>query len=166
MKKILSILSLLWVLIISGCWWSVDVVEYNDTLVAIVKECTDANQELFQKFEMDKSSIDSIVESLQNNIDICQSLQEKASKLWDYQKDSSLKDWVVDLLEMEVDYLQKFWLTERYRNLDNITDEDKVAYDSIVTSLNEAQNALNQQFINLQEIQEAFAAKYKLKLQY
>ena len=96
---------------------------------------------------------------------ICQNAQEKASKMWDYDKDSSLKDAVVNLLSMEVDYLQKFSETNRYRNMDNLTDEDKEAYNGIVSDLNQAQNLLNQQFTNLQDVQEAFAAKHGLKLE-
>ena len=165
MKKSLSILSLMWILILSWCGWSVDIVEYNDTLVSIVKECTDANQALFQTFQADQATIDSITSSLQSNIDICNEAKKKALVLWDYEKDSSLKDAVVNLLVTEVDYLQKFWLTERYRNIDNLTDEDKADYDWLVSSLNESQNLLNQQFTNLQDVQEGFAAKYGLKLE-
>ena len=83
----------------------------------------------------------------------------------DYDKDSSLKDAVVNLLSMEVVYLEKFWTTQRYRNIDNITDEDKLAYEGLVSDLNEAQNSLNQQFTNLQTVQEAFAVKHGLKLE-
>jgi hypothetical protein len=66
---------------------------------------------------------------------------------------------------MEVDYLQKFSKTSRYRNIDNLTDEDKASYDSIVSELNQSQTLLNQQFINLQDVQEAFAVKHGLKLE-
>ena len=165
MKKSLWLISLLWVIILSGCGWSGNVVEYNDTLVSIVKECTDANQELFQTFQADKSTLDSIAESLQANIEICDKAKAKASELWNFEKDSSLKDAVVNLLSMEVIYLEKFWTTQRYRNIDNITDEDKLAYDGLVSDLNEAQNSLNQQFTNLQTVQEAFAVKHGLKLE-
>lgn len=165
MKKSIWLLSLLWILILSGCGWSGNVVEYNDKLVSIVKECTDANQELFQTFQADKSTLDSIAESLQSNIEICNNAKVKASELWNYEKDSSMKDGVVNLLNMEVTYLEKFWATQRYRNIDNITDEDKSAYDGLVSELNEAQNILNQQFTNLQTIQEEFAVKHWLKLE-
>lgn len=164
MKKGLRLISLLWILILSGCGWSSNVVEYNDTLVSIVKECTDANQTLFQTFQ-NSSTIDSIVDSLQSNIEICNSAKAKASELWNFEKDSSMKDGVVKLLSMEVTYLEKFWATQRYRNIDNITEEDKLAYNWLVSDLNEAQNLLNQEFTNLQTIQEGFAAKHWLNLE-
>lgn len=155
----------MWILILSWCGWTSDVIEYNDSFVAIVKECTDANQTLFQTFQSDWSTLDSIGESLQSNIEICNNAKAKASELWNYDKDSSLKDAVIDLLSMEVVYLEKFWATQRYWNIDNITDEDKAAYDWLVSDLNEAQNTLNQQFTNLQTVQEAFAAKHWLNLE-
>jgi hypothetical protein len=165
MKKIFWLVSLLWVLILSWCWSSTNVIEYNDSFVALVKECTDANQALYQNFNAEWSTIDSITQALQNNISICQDTQAKASQMWDYEKDSSLKDAVVNLLTMEVEYLQKFSETSRYRNMDNLTNEDKELYNWIVSDLNQAQNLLNQQFTNLQDVQEAFAAKHGLKLE-
>ena len=44
------------------------VVEYNDSLVNIVKECTDSTQELFKDFNLDDANIDSSVESAWGNI--------------------------------------------------------------------------------------------------
>jgi hypothetical protein len=76
-----------------------------------------------------------------------------------------LKDAVVELLALEIDYLQKFSSTSRYWNIDNLTEEDREDYNSTVSDLNETQNALNQQFTKLQEVQEEFAAKHALKLE-
>ena len=165
MKKSLWLLSLLWILILSWCGSSTNVVEYNDSFVELVRECTDGNQALFQTYNANSATLDSISQSLQDNISICQNAQAKASQMWDYEKDSSLKDAVVDLLTMEVNYLQKFSETSRYRNIDNLTEEDKIAYNWIVTELNEVQNYLNKQFTNLQDTQEAFAAKHGLNLE-
>ena len=107
MKKFFWILSILWILALSWCGTS-NVVEYNDKFVAIVKECTDANQALYQNYNSELTTLDSIEQSVHDNIIICQWAQEKASKIWNYDGDSSLKDGVVNLLAMEVDYLKKF----------------------------------------------------------
>ena len=85
--------------------------------------------------------------------------------MWDFDKDSSLKDAVVDLLSSEVEYLKKFSTTSRYWNIDNITEEDKVAYESIVNDLYQSEEVLNSKFTSLQGTQEAFAAKHGLKLE-
>lgn len=164
MKKSIWLISLLWILTLSWCGSS-NVVEYNDNFVELVKECTDANQTLYQNFNADWSTVDSIIQTLQENINVCQNAQAKASQMWDYDKDSSLKDAVVSLLTMEVEYLQKFSETSRYRNIDNLTDEDKESYNWIVSDLNQSQVSLNRQFTNLQDVQEAFAAKHGLKLE-
>lgn len=164
MKKSLAILSLA-LLILSGCGKSIDVVEYNDSFVAVVKECTDSTQELFNVFQADDSTIDFIKESLENSITICKNAETKAAKAWDFEKDSSLKDAVVNLLSAEVAYLQKFWSTSTYRNIDDITDADKVAYNSFVNELYLAEESLNNKFISLQDVQEEFAANHWLKLE-
>jgi len=80
MKKGLLILSLSALLILSGCGKSIDVIEYNDSFVAFVKECTDSTQELFNVFQSDDSTIDFIKESLENSITICKNAEIKASK--------------------------------------------------------------------------------------
>jgi hypothetical protein len=73
--------------------------------------------------------LDSIEQYLENNISICQNALTKASQMKDYDGDSSLKDGVTSLLAMEVDYLQKFSSTKPYRNIDNLTEEDKDSYN-------------------------------------
>ena len=165
MKKWILTLSLLLVLILSWCGWTNNLIEYNDTFVALVKECTDSTQALFDTFEKSWSTLDSISEWVQDCINICKNAQEKASKMSDYDKDSSLKDMVVDLLESETEYLKKFWSTERFRNIDELTDEDKTEYDSIVKDLYEEEEKLNEKFVSLQEVQENFAAKHWLNLE-
>ncbi len=165
MKKSLAILALAALSILSWCGKSWNVVEYNDSFVAVVKECTDSTQTLFDVFNLEWSTIDAVKESLDNSINICQNAQTKASKLWDFEKDSSLKDAVVSLLSTEVDYLQKFWLTSPYWNIENITDDDKTAYDWLVNELYQSEEVLNSQFTLLQQVQEAFAAKHWLKLE-
>jgi len=82
MKKVLWLISLLWIIILSWCWSSKNVVEYNDSFVALVKECTDANQSLYQTFNAEWSTIESISQSLQENIELCKNSQSKASKMW------------------------------------------------------------------------------------
>lgn len=163
MKKGIWLLSLLWILVISWCW-GLSVVEYNDNFVELVRECTDGNQQLYQNFKSEWATLDSIDQSLQNNISVCQNALTKASQMKDYDNDSSLKDAVVNLLAMEVNYLQKFSSTKPYRNIDNLTEEERDAYNWIVNELNEAQNELNSQFERLQDVQEEFASKHKLRL--
>ena len=141
-----------------------NITEYNDKLVDLVKECRDASQELYKNYDTELVTIDSMEQSVRDAIIICQWSQEKASKMWNYDGDSSLKDGVVDFLTMEVEYLQKFLSAKPYRNIDNMTDKNKVTYNWIVDELNESQNLLNKQFTNLQDIQEIFAEKHGLIL--
>lgn len=164
MKKSLLILSFVAVCVLSWCWWSWNVIEYNDSFVAIVKDCTDSTQNLFNVYQAD-SSVDAILDTLNGCVETCQSAQEKANKLWNFDKDSSLKDAVVNLLSAEVEYLKKFWESSRYWNMENITDEDRAAYDWLINELQQLEDKLNTQFLSLQQVQEWFAAKHGLKLE-
>ena len=56
----------------------------------------------------------------------------------------------------------KILYTEKFSKL---TEEDKVAYDSIVNDLYQSEEILNSKFTSLQTTQEAFAAKHGLKLE-
>ena len=142
----------------------VSVLEYNDNFVTLVWKCTDANQALFQIFNTEWTSTEDINDTIQNNIDVCQNSLETALRIWDYNNDSSLKDAVVELLSMEVNYLDTLSKTSNYRDVTNITEEDKSKYDSVIAELNDALNWLNQKFLEMQNIQEEFAEKYWLKL--
>ncbi len=164
MRKCFWLLSTLWVLILSWCGWSMNVIEYNDTFVGLVNECTESATAIYNTFQADWT-IDSIKELVQSSIDICRAGQEKAVNLWDYDKDSILKDEVVKLLSLEAEYMENFLATSVYRNIDDITEEDKTAYDWAVNTLYQAEAALNKQFTNLQDAQEAFAAKHWLNLE-
>ena len=156
---------LLWtLLILSGCGGAGSVIEYNDNFVSVVKECTDSTQDIFNLYQAEDSTLDSIIVALEKSIEICENSESKASKMWDFEKDSSLKDAVVDLLSTEVDYLSQFKSTSRFRNTDNLTEEDKEAYNWVVSELYQAEDLLNSKFASLQSIQEAFAAKHGLKL--
>lgn len=165
MKKSLFLAALAVVVILSGCGKSSNIVEYNDSLVSFVKECTEANQNLYEMYQAENSLVDSIIQVLDDNITICQNSKTKAEKLWNYEKDSTLKDAVVDLLSSEVSYLQKFRETSPYRSMANLTEEDKTAYDTVKNELTIAQNSLNDKFVSLQSIQEWFANKYGLRLE-
>jgi hypothetical protein len=81
MKKSLLILSLSALLILSGCGKSGNVVEYNDSFVALVKECTDSTQDLFKVYQSNDSTLDSISESVERCINICDNSKDRASKL-------------------------------------------------------------------------------------
>lgn len=166
MKKIYLSLVLFGVTLLAWCGSSdMDVIQYNDSFVDIVKTCTDSTQELFQKFTSDNSTIDTISDSVNSSIEVCNEAKKQSVQLWNFEKDSSLKDAVVNLMDTEVEYLNKFAETSVYWNIDNITEEDKSKYEWLVTELYNIQDNLNLQFVALQEAQELFAARHWLVLE-
>ena len=166
MKKSLFVAWLLGVLILSWCGGQSDLKKYNDSIYTSIKECTDSTQTLFENYENSDSSItvESIMQTLEEDISICQKSETKVKGLGDYDGDSSLIDAATKLLWLEISYLEKFWSTNHYWNLETITDEDRLQYNGAVNELNELEDALNAQFLVLQQAQEGFAAKHGLIL--
>lgn len=166
MKKSVFVMWLLGILILSGCGGQSNLKKYNDSIYDLVKECTDSTQTLFEKYEEVNSDItvDSIKQILEEDISICQNSEAEIKELGDYDGDNSLIDATTKLLSLEISYLEKFWSTSNYWNTDTITDEDRVQYNGAVNELNELEDALNAQFLVLQQVQEGFAAKHGLNL--
>ena len=166
MKKSLFIIWLVGALILSWCGGQDSLKKYNDSIYSLVRECTDSTQVLFEKYEEVNGNItvDSIMQILEDDISICQKSETKLKELGDYDWDSSLVDSVLKFVWLEISYLEKFGSTSNYRNLGTITDEDKLQYNGIVDELNELEDALNAQFLVMQQAQEGFAAKHGLIL--
>jgi len=140
--------------------------KYNDSIYDSIKECIDSTQVLFENYEKPNGSVavDSILQMLEEDISICQKSEAKLKEIGDYDGDSSLIDAATKVIWLEISYLQKFWSTSHYWNIDTITDEDRVQYNGAVNELNELEDALNAQFLVLQQTQEGFAAKHGLIL--
>ena len=166
MKKSVFVMWLLGALILSGCGGQGNLKKYNDTIYDLVKECTDSTQTLFEKYEKSDGSetVESIMQILEEDVSICQKSETAIKELGDYDGDTSLIDAATKLLWLEISYLEKFWSTNRYWNIDTITEEDGLQYNGAVNELNELEDALNAQFLVLQQVQEGFAAKHGLNL--
>lgn len=166
MKKSLFVIWLLWALILSWCGGQNSLKKYNDSIYTYIKDCTDSTQTLFETYEKSDGSttVESIMQMLEEDIAICQNSETKVKELGDYDGDTSLSEPSLKLLWLEISYLQKFGSTNHYRNLDTITEDDMLQYNGIVDELNELEDALNAQFLVLQQAQEGFAAKHELIL--
>lgn len=166
MKKSIFVIWLIGILILSWCGWQSKVKKYNDSIYTLVKECTDSTQVLFENYENNDGSttVESIMQTLSDDIAVCQKSETKLKDLGDYDGDSSLIDAATKLIWFEISYLEKFGSTNHYWNIENITEEDKLQYNGMVNELNELEDELNAQFLVLQQAQEVFAAKYSLIL--
>lgn len=166
MKKGIFFVWLLGILILSWCGGQGNLKKYNDSIYTLIKDCTDSTQILFENYEKSDWSItvDSLMQTLEEDISICQKSENKLKELGDYDWDSSLIDASLKFVELEISYLQKFGSTSNYWNLETITDEDKLQYNGLVDELNELEDSLNAQFLVLQQAQEGFAAKHELIL--
>ena len=163
MKKGLFLLSLFSFLVISGCGWS-DAQQYNDAIVNIVKKCTDANNDSYFNYNQAEATVDEILLLMQTNVEICKSSINEIEKLWSFKKDSSLKDATIKFLSENIDYLELIMSTSQYRNQSTITDEDRMAYVSVLNELTQKQENLRIALDDLPKVQKTFASKYNVKL--
>lgn len=165
MKKSFAILSLFWIVILSGCWSkSLTVQEYNDSLVTYTDECISPTQDLWLNFDINESSVDSVLSSLKDCINTCKSSRDKASDLWKFEWDDSLRAAVETVLDTYVEYLETFAQTSKYRALQEMPAEEKTEYESLSSKISTLLASLEAQTQNLQDIQKVFAEKYWLKL--
>lgn len=186
MKKI-RLLTLLWVVVIAWtlawCWgnkntntvtdnsWDVviedttaqynAVVDYNDSLLEIAFQCIAAENNIptsTETLENVKAAIDETVIQCQNSID-------QINDLGDWEGDSSLKDWTIKVLELEIARISKFGELLPYLSSEELPEADAEKYNTLVeeiSALDQEAEAANNELIS---IQETFAANHGYELQ-
>lgn len=186
MKKI-RLLTLLWVILfagtLAGCWnsgqsdnnswdvvvedvtWEVDeVINYNDKLVELASQCIISENDVLSVYD-NSSSIEEVQEAINNTIAKCTNIGEEINKLWDWKWDSLLKNWVLDVIEKEIAYYTKFSEIIPYMGKEEVSEEEKVKYESLLSEIESLDEELNESNNNLMSIQEQFAKKYGYELE-
>lgn len=186
MKKF-WVLSLLWVILIfwtlAWCWnkqentdtsdvvvedisWKSEaIINYNDTLVDLASKCINLENNIWDTYDDESSSIDDIQSAINGTIDNCTSVWESIKELWDWEWDSSLKDWVIAIIEKEIAFYSKFNELLPYLQKEELTEDEKWVYDKIFTEVETLDKELSDASQNLTLIQEDFSKKYWYKLE-
>jgi hypothetical protein len=186
MKKF-WILSLLWVILIfwtlAWCWkqsntengsdvvteniaWETNaVINYNDALVNLASRCINLENDIWSTYDDASSSIEDIQETINNTIDECTNAWKSIKELGDWEWDSSLKDWVITIIEKEIAFYSKFNELLPYIEKQELTEDEKWTYDQIFTDLENLDRELSDASQNLTLIQEEFSNKHGYKLE-
>lgn len=186
MKKI-RLLALLWVILIAGSlagcggdkesdntwdfiieditWENDAVINYNDTLVDLASECIISEDNIWNTYDNENSTAEDVIKAIDNTISQCSNAWNKIDDLWDWEWDSSLKDWVLDIIEKEINYYSKFKELLPYLEKEELTEEEKAEYDAIYSEIETLDKELSEANENLMTIQEKFASDYGFELE-
>lgn len=186
MKKI-RLLALLWVILIAGSlagcggdkesnntwdfiieditWENDAVINYNDTLVDLASECIISEDNIWNTYDNENSTAEDVIKAIDNTISQCSNAWNKIDDLWDWEWDSSLKDWVLDIIEKEINYYSKFKELLPYLEKEELTEEEKAEYDAIYSEIETLDKELSEANKNLMTIQEKFASDYGFELE-
>lgn len=185
MKKI-RLLTLLWVILIAGAlagclnnkqsdndsWdvviedisWEKDaVINYNDKLVELASQCIISENDIWSAYDND-SSTENIQNAINNTITKCTDISKEINGIWDWEWDSSLKDWVLDVIEKEIAYYTKFSEMIPYIGQD-VNEEENAKYESLLDEIEALDKELNESNNNLMTIQEQFAQNHGFELE-
>ena len=186
MKKI-RLLALLWVILIAGSlagcggdkesnntwdfiieditWENDAVINYNDTLVDLASECIISEDNIWNTYDNENSTAEDVIKAIDNTISQCSNAWNKIDDLWDWEWDSSLKDWVLNIIEKEINYYSKFKELLPYLEKEELTEEEKAEYDAIYSEIETLDKELSEANENLMTIQEKFASDYGFELE-
>lgn len=176
--KNIKILSLLWVILITwtlaGCWnkdWDFiiedasAVINYNDNLVDTASACIASENIIRDTYDNENSSIEDIKTAINNTIEECTTAKKNIKSIWDWEWDSSLKDWILNIIEKYITYYSKFSEVLPYLEQEEITEDQNTKYESLLAEIETLDNELNIANQNLINIQQEFANKYWFELE-
>ena len=191
MKKI-RLLSLLWIILfagtLAGCWgnkevnsndtWNDEwnliiedttsetdaVINYNDTLVDLASQCIISENNIWNTYDSE-SPIEDVQTAINNTVNECSSAKENVNKLWDWEWDSSLREWVIAIIDKEIAYYSKFSEILPYLEKEELTEDEKWIYDTIFAEIQTLDSELTQANENLITVQEQFATSHWFELE-
>ncbi len=191
MKKI-RLLSLLWIILfagtLAGCWgnkevnsndtWNDEwnlviedttsetdaVINYNDKLVDLASQCIISENNIWSSYD-NESPIEDVQAAINNTVNECSTAKENVNKLWDWEWDSSLREWVVAIIDKEIAYYSKFSEILPYLEKEELTEDEKWIYDTIFAEIQTLDGELSQANENLINVQEQFALNHWFELE-
>jgi len=182
--KNFKLLTLLWVAFIAGtlagCWNKDNegdfiieditseneaVINYNDNLVDLASKCLASEDTIWTTYNDANSTTDDIISAIENTISECSNTSDEINKLWDWEGDNSLKSWILDIIEKEINYYTKFSELLPYLEKEDLTDEERADYDVIYAEVETLDKELSDANDNLLVVQEQFAKNHWFELE-
>lgn len=178
--KNLKLLTLSWIILISwllsGCWNNLvnnsenitektnKATEYNNSLMNIASRCPTAANTVRDLYE-NNDKIENIEIATENTLSECKNAADQISVIWDLEWDNSLKDWIINILNLYTTYFTKFKEMLSYLEKDNLTKEETEIYENIVQEIKDMDKEMDSQNNNLFNIQKQFAENHWFELE-
>ncbi len=152
-----------WDLIIEETTGTYDaVISYNDTLVDIASKCILSENEIPTVYE---DELDNVKVAINNVLAQCQSSIDQINALGDWEWDSSLREWIVKVLTLDISYFSKFSELLPYLTNEELSEDDASEYETLVNEINAIDQEMEVANNDLIYIQETFAANHDYELQ-
>lgn len=184
--------SLLWVIVIfgtlAGCWNKNDVenvnenenwdfviedistennaaIDYNDNLVDLASACIMSEESIWDTYSDESASVETVTLAINKTVDECSSAMDAIEELGDFEWDSSLKDWVLNIIGKDIAYYSKFNEILPYIAKEQLTEEENTAYEGLLAEIDVLDRELTEANANLITIQEQFAKNHGYELE-
>ena len=184
--------SLLWVIVIfgtlAGCWNKNDVenvnenenwdfviedistennaaIDYNDNLVDLASACIMSEESIWDTYSDESASVETVTLAINNTVDECSSAMDAIKELGDFEWDSSLKDWVLNIIGKDIAYYSKFNEILPYIAKEQLTEEENTAYEGLLAEIDVLDRELTEANANLITVQEQFAKNHGYELE-
>lgn len=138
------------------------VINYNDSLVEMASQCIISEDNIPEDYE---NGIENIQVGVNNTIAECQNSINQINELWDWEGDSSLREWIVKILELDVAYFSKFNEILPYLVQGELPEADADKYETLLDEISAINQEMETANNDLMEVQEAFAARHGYELQ-
>ena len=139
---------------------------YNDTLRELTSECINSQNEIMNLYTDENQSINNIQEAIDDSLDRCQNILSEINTLGDREWDSSLKEWIITVIDIYMEYYTKFSDFIPYSKIDNPAPEEAETLERIINELNAIEDKLWEANDKLAQIQENFANEHWYTLEY
>lgn len=141
------------------------VIEYNDNLVDLAYSCISSEDNIWNRFDDEEASTESIQEAIDDTISKCTSVIEDIDNLWDWEWDSSLKDAAIVTIEKDIAYFDKLSELLPYTEKEDLTDEENATYEALFDEIETLDSELLLANENLAAVQEEFAKNHWFELE-
>jgi len=148
----------------SSIWTINDIVDYNNMLKDLATRCTTTENKIIENYNKNDSNAD-VRQAINDAIKDCENVKNKINKIWSREWDSSLKDWIIAVVEKEIDYFNKFNELLPYLDKEWLNKEEKIIYDTLLYDAESIDQELNRSIEDLRDIQEEFARNHWFKLE-